>query len=58
MHFHGTYGKRNTVKAGCLRENSSVFLVLEAVITEIIGVNAVRRRDSQSGMALMELEGE
>jgi uncharacterized protein len=58
VHFHGTYGKRDSVKAGCLREGSRVFLVLEAVITEIAGVNAVRRRDPLSGMALMELEDE
>jgi hypothetical protein len=35
-----------------------VFLVLEAVITEIAGVKAVRRRDPQSGMAILELVDE
>ena len=58
VHFHGAYGKKDSVRAGCLRESSRVFLVLEAVITEIAGVNAVRRRDPQSGMALLELEDE
>ncbi len=56
IHFHGAYGKRDSVRAGCLRESSRAFLVLEAVITEIKGVNAVRRRDPLSGMALLELE--
>jgi predicted DNA-binding protein with PD1-like motif len=56
IHFHGTYGKRDRVRAGCLRESSRAFLVLEAVITEIKGVNAVRRRDPLSGMVLLELD--
>lgn len=58
IHFHGTFGKRDSVKAGCLRESSTVFLVLEAVVMEIKGVNAVRRTDPVSGMALLQLHGE
>ncbi len=56
VHFHGAYGKRDSVRAGCLRDSSAAFLVLEAVITELKGINAVRRRDPLSGMALLELE--
>lgn len=56
VHFHGAYGKRDSARVGCLRENSATFLVLEAVIMEIKGVNAVRRRDPESGMTLLELE--
>ncbi len=56
IHFHGASGKHDTVRAGCLRESSRAFLVLEAVITEIRGVNAVRRRDPLSGMSLLELD--
>lgn len=56
VHFHGAYGKRDSVRVGCLRADSTAFLVLEAVITEIKGLNAVRRRDPASGMVLLELE--
>ncbi|RQW77922.1 MAG: DNA-binding protein, partial [Geobacter sp.] len=55
VHFHGAYGKRDSVKAGCLREGSEAFLVLEAVITEILGVNAVREVDPESEMVLLKL---
>jgi uncharacterized protein len=55
VHFHGAYGKRDSVKAGCLREESMAFLVLEAVITEILEVNAVRELDPESGMVLLTL---
>lgn len=55
VHFHGAFGKKDMVKVGCLRENSSTFLVLEAVIFEIEGVNAVRELDPSSGMVLLRL---
>jgi uncharacterized protein len=55
VHFHGTYGKRDQVKMGCLREDTQTFLVLEAVITEILGVHACRELDPVSGMVLMQL---
>jgi predicted DNA-binding protein with PD1-like motif len=57
VHFHGTYGKRDTVKAGCLREGSETFLVLEAVITEILDVDVTREMDPASGMVLMRMYG-
>ena len=57
VHFHGAFGKWDSVKAGCLREGSEVFLVLEAVITEILDVRAVRELDPASGMVLLKLCG-
>ena len=55
VHFHGAYGKGDSVKAGCLREGSEVFLVLEVVITEILDVDAVRALDPASAMVLLKL---
>jgi predicted DNA-binding protein with PD1-like motif len=55
VHFHGAYGKRDTVRAGCMREGSAAFLVMEAVIQEILDVDAVREVDPESGMALLKL---
>jgi len=57
VHFHGAFGKGDSVKAGCLREGSESFLVLEAVIMEILNVNAVREIDPDSGMSLLKLYG-
>jgi uncharacterized protein len=56
VHFHGAYGKRDQVKMGCLREATETFLVLEAVITEILGVQVCRAVDPVSGMLLMQLK--
>jgi len=55
VHFHGAYGKRDSVKAGCLREGSEAFLVLEVVITEILDVDIVRELDPVSNMVLMKM---
>lgn len=55
VHFHGAYGKHDSVKAGCLREGSEAFLVLEVVITEILDVDIVRELDPASGMVLMKM---
>ncbi|MDA8432104.1 MAG: DUF296 domain-containing protein [Nitrospiraceae bacterium] len=56
VHFHGAFGKKETVKVGCLRENSETFLVLEAVVIEIEGVTARRELDPASGMVLLRLD--
>jgi len=55
IHFHGAYGKGDSVKVGCMREKSETFLVLEAVMIEITGVNAVRELDPVSGLTLLKL---
>lgn len=55
LHFHGAFGKRDSVKVGCMRENAETFLVLEAVIIEITGVNASREFDPASGMTLLKV---
>ena len=54
VHFHGAYGRGDTVRAGCMREANEVFLVLEVVITELLGVGAVRELDPASGFALLK----
>ncbi|NUO10235.1 MAG: DUF296 domain-containing protein [Candidatus Brocadia sp.] len=55
VHFHAAFGKRDTVKVGCLRENSRTFLVLEAVIIELSGIDAVRELDPVSGLNILRL---
>lgn len=55
IHFHGAFGKRDTVRVGCLRGDSETFLVLEAVIIEIEGIDAKRELDPVSGLVLLKL---
>jgi predicted DNA-binding protein with PD1-like motif len=55
IHFHGAFGKKDMVKVGCLRGESETFLVLEAVIIELQGINAKRELDPASGLVLLKL---
>lgn len=55
IHFHGAFGKKDNVKVGCLRGNSSTFLVLEMIIIEIEGIDAKREYDSATGLTLLRL---
>lgn len=54
IHFHGAYARGDNVKAGCMREGSETFLVLEVVITELLDIDAVREVDTASGFALLQ----
>ena len=55
VHLHAAFGKGDSVKVGCLRENSKTFLVLEAVIIELKGINAIRAFDPVSGVNILKL---
>jgi predicted DNA-binding protein with PD1-like motif len=55
IHLHGAFGKREMVTVGCLRQNSKTFLVLEAVIIEIEGIDAKREIDPEIGLPLLKL---
>ncbi len=55
IHFHGAYGKKDSVKSGCLRERGRAFIVMEAIVMEITGVEAARKVDRKSGMMLLKI---
>lgn len=55
VHFHGSYGKGDSVKMGCMRESAETFLVLEAVVMEIDGIQATRELDPASQMVLLKI---
>jgi predicted DNA-binding protein with PD1-like motif len=55
IHFHGAFGKKDMTKIGCLRGSSETFLVLEAVIIEILGIDARREFDPVSGLTLLKV---
>lgn len=56
LHLHGAFGKKDMVKIGCLREKAETFLVLEAIIIEMDGINAIREIDPAIGMPILKLQ--
>ena len=55
IHIHASLGKKNKVLTGCLRGNSKVFLVIEAIILELKGVRAQKDIDPATGLNLLKI---
>jgi uncharacterized protein len=55
LHLHGAIGRANETLTGCIRKESSVYLVIEAVITEIVGIDARKTWNEKTGMVMLEL---
>ncbi len=55
IHLHGAVGRDRETITGCIRRESCVYLVVEAIITEILGIDAMRTLDEKTGLVLLEL---
>ncbi|WP_440955541.1 PPC domain-containing DNA-binding protein [Methanosarcina sp. Mfa9] len=51
VHLHAGTGREDSVKLGCLRGESEVFMVVEVFILEIEGIAAERVMDMEQGFA-------
>ncbi len=55
IHLHGAIGRGSETVTGCIRKDSRVYLVVEAVITEILGIEARKATDANSGLVMLQL---
>lgn len=55
VHVHATMGKKNKMLTGCLRKDSKVFLVVEAVVFELKGMKAGKDIDPRLGINLLKI---
>jgi predicted DNA-binding protein with PD1-like motif len=55
LHIHAALGRSGQTMTGCLRPGVTTWLVGEAIIYEITGVDARRFMDSRSGFALLKV---
>lgn len=55
IHIHVSMGKKDKVITGCVRKDSKVFLVVEAVVFELKGVKATKAIDPQTGLNLLKI---
>ncbi|MBU4252817.1 MAG: DUF296 domain-containing protein [Candidatus Omnitrophica bacterium] len=55
IHIHATMGKKNKALTGCVRGNSKVFLVIEAVLLELKGIKAQKDIDPATGLNLLRI---
>ena len=55
IHIHASMGKKDRVITGCVRKDSKVFLVIEAIVFELKGVGAAKDLDSRTGLNLLRI---
>lgn len=53
MHLHTALGRADTTMVGCPRGGAEVFCILEIVIIEIEGLDAIRVSDPATGFKLL-----
>jgi predicted DNA-binding protein with PD1-like motif len=58
IHIHTAMGKKNKTLTGCVRLDSKVFLVIEAIVFELTGVKATKEIDPQTGLNLLKIYSE
>ncbi|MGA2191814.1 MAG: PPC domain-containing DNA-binding protein [Nitrospirota bacterium] len=54
VHLHGAVGKSDKTLTGCIRKDDKVFLVVEAVLLEITGIEAEKKVNEKTGIAMLE----
>lgn len=54
LHIHASLGRSGQTLTGCLRPGVNTWLVGEAIIYEIVGTDAKRLPDKESGFDLLE----
>jgi len=55
LHIHAALGRSGQTTTGCLRPGVTAWLVVEAIIFEIVGTNAARILDDKTGFELLEV---
>ena len=55
IHIHTSMGKKDKVITGCVRKDSKVFLVIEAIVFELKGVKATKAIDPATGLNLLKI---
>ncbi len=54
LHIHGALGRSGHTITGCLRRGVTTWVVLEAILIEILGTAAARMKDPATGFDLLE----
>ena len=55
VHLHGAMGRQGETLVGCIRKETTTYLVIEAVIAEIAGLAAHKAMDEKTGVVMLEL---
>jgi predicted DNA-binding protein with PD1-like motif len=56
IHMHSAIGRGREALVGCIRDKASIYLIVEAVLIEFIGLKARRDLDRNIGLQLLSLD--
>jgi len=56
LHIHSALGRGRQSLTGCIRERAQIYLIVEAVLFEFLGLNARREMDAKTSLYLLSLE--
>lgn len=56
IHLHSAIGRDKETTVGCIRKDTSAYLVIEAIIAEITGIEAHKAVDEKTGLVMLELK--
>jgi uncharacterized protein len=56
IHIHAVFSSKTGAFIGCIREAAEVFIVIEAHVTEFIGLAAERAHDPETGLDLLKIK--
>jgi len=56
VHLHAALGNAENAYVGCIRDNTSTFIVLEVILIELNGINAIRELDKNIGLNVLNLK--
>lgn len=54
LHIHAGIGKGDQGLVGCIRENAEAYVVVEVVMLEIKGIEAVKDFDRETGLKILK----
>ena len=54
LHVHAAFGRDGKATMGCIRRGVVVWQILEVVMIELLGSEAVRKKDTPTGFELLE----
>jgi len=55
LHLHAALGRSGNTISGCLRPGVTTWVIGEAILYEILGIDAARLKDKDTGFELLEL---
>jgi uncharacterized protein len=55
IHIHTAMGQKSRTLTGCVRLDSRVFLVIEAIVFELTGIKASKEIDPRTGINLLKI---